>query len=151
MPRKSEIVLDALKDALAQLAGPVVVRNQDTAEEAFTGDDGQVVAAGVLNLLDGTARVVDYEFSPLLYIIERRATLEVLVQGDTPTERTARLDALLVDVGTILAADRTLGGVAHWIEAQPEETAPLEIEGAATVLGATVPLIVTYETTDPLT
>ena len=58
MPRKSEIVLDALKDALAQLAGPVVVRNQDTAEEAFTGDDGQVVAAGVLNLLDGTARVV---------------------------------------------------------------------------------------------
>ena len=107
----------------------------------------RVPAAGLLILRDGEPGEPEVTLSPLRYHYQHRAEIEAVVHG---AERDAALDALTASIGTALAADRTLGGLCDWVEAEAPEPVDLAVEGAAGLKAAVIPVTLHYTTADPL-
>ena len=79
---------------------------------------------GLLILRDGEPGEPEVTLSPLAYHYQHRAEIEAVVQG---ANRDAAFDTLCASVGTTLAADRTLGGLCDWVEAEAcPPSAPME-------------------------
>lgn len=142
MPSTSEAILGALAAVLAP-AMPQGVTFERNATELF-GDLPLVV------LQDGDPGEPDVLLSPASYIYAHRAELDVIVDGAEAENRDPAFDAIKLAVGIALAADRTLGGLCDWIEA--EAPAPLDIaaEGALGVKAATIGIVLHYASPDPL-
>ncbi len=66
------------------------------------------------------------------------------------TGRDAAFDALAAGVGIVLSADRTLGGLCDWVEAEAPRPVDLAVEGAATLKAAVIPVVLHYASADPL-
>lgn len=140
MPSTRELVLSALHSALTDAALTTVLRGEVMPE--------RVPAAGLIILRDGEPGEPEVTMSPLTYHYEHRAEVEVFVQAGTGRE--ASFDALLVGIGAALEADRTLGGLCDWAEAEAPGTVDLPIEGAATIKAASVAIVLHYATAHPL-
>ena len=110
----------------------------------------RVPPAGLLILRDGDPGDPEVLLSPLLYLYDHRAEIEVVVQAGDPATRDAALDTLLASIGTVLAANRTLGGLCDWVEPEAPKPVDLPIEGAAALKAAVVPVVLTYATADPI-
>jgi len=85
--------------------------------------------------------------SPLRYHYQHSAEIEVVVQG---AGHDAAFDSLIASVGAALEADRTLGGLCHWIEPEAPKPVDLPVEGAATVKVASITVVLHYSTASPL-
>ena len=140
MPSKREAILAALHGRLQTLAAPVL--RGDVLPE-------RIPATGLIILRDGKPGEPEVTLSPLTYFYEHRAELEVVIQAGTG--RDALLDALTSSIGAVLAADRTLGGLCDWVEAEAPEPVDLPIEGAAALKAAVITVVLHYATPDPLT
>jgi hypothetical protein len=108
----------------------------------------RVPANGLLILRDGQPGDPDVTLSPLRYHFQHRAELEVILQA--VADRDARFAALLGQIASALAADRTLGGLCDWVEAAAPEPVDLAVEGAASLKAAVVPIMLHYSLADPL-
>ncbi len=139
MPTLREIALAALHARLSAL--PATVLRGEVLPE-------RVPTAGLLTLRDGEPGEPEVTLSPLRYHFQHRAEIEAVVQG---TDRDAAFDALCVSIGTVIAADRTLGGLCDWIEAEAPRLVDLPIEGAASLKAAVIPVVLHYSTAGPLT
>ena len=139
MPSTRETILSALTAQLAARAGAEVRRNATLPE--------RVPTEGLLLLRDGEPGEPDVTLSPLAYHYQHRAEIEAVVQGAT---RDAAFDALTASIGTALAADRTLGGLCDWVEAEAPRPVDLPVEGAASLKAAVIPVVLHYSTADPL-
>ena len=128
MPTTRETVLSALHALLQTQAAPVL-RGEVLPE--------RVPAAGLLILRDGEPGEPAVTLSPLRYHYQHRAEIEAVVQAGTG--RDAAFDALAGGVGIVLAADRTLGGLCDWVEAEAPRPVDLAVEGAATLEGCRHP------------
>ena len=64
--------------------------------------------------------------------------------------RDVAFDAQATGVGTVLSADRTLGGLCDWIDAEAPRPVDLEVEGAATLKAALIPIVLHYASAAPL-
>jgi hypothetical protein len=135
-----ETVLAALHARLQTLAVPVL--RGDVLPE-------RIPANGLIILRDGKPGEPEVTLSPLTYFYEHRAELEVAIQAGTG--RDTLFDALTASIGTALAADRTLGGLCDWVEAEAPEPVDLPIEGAAALKAAVITVVLHYTTPDPLT
>jgi hypothetical protein len=82
------------------------------------------------------------------YHYQHLAEIETFVQAGTG--RDAAFDALAGGVGIVLAADRTLGGLCDWVEAEAPRPVDLAIDGAATLKAAVIPIVLHYASADPL-
>jgi hypothetical protein len=140
MPTPRETILAALRGRLQTLAAPVL-RGEVLPE--------RIPATGLIILRDGKPGEPEVTLSPLAYFYEHRAELEVVIQAGTG--RDALLDALTGSIGAALAADRTLGGLCDWVEAEAPEPIDLPIDGAASLKAAVITIVLHYATTDPLT
>ena len=107
----------------------------------------RVPAEGLLILRDGGPGEPEVTLSPLMYHYQHRAEIEAVVQG---ANRDVAFDALCASIGPMLAADRTLGGLCDWIEAEAPQPVDLPVEGAASLKAAVIPVILHYSTADPL-
>uniref|UniRef100_UPI003736D30E phage tail tube protein n=1 Tax=Paracoccus marcusii TaxID=59779 RepID=UPI003736D30E len=87
----------------------------------------RVLAAGLLILRDGEPEVT---LSPLTYHYQHRAEIKAVVQGAI---RDAAFDTLCASIGTALAADRPLGGLCDWVEAEAPQPVNLPVDGAASL------------------
>jgi hypothetical protein len=133
-----ETILVALHARLSAL--PATVLRGDVLPE-------RVPDAGLLILRDGEPGEPDVTLSPLAYHYQHRAEIEVIVQG---TDRDGAFDILCTSIGTALAADRTLGGLCEWVEAEAPQPVDLPVEGAASLKAAVIPVVLHYSTADPL-
>lgn len=106
-----------------------------------------VPPGGLLILRDGEPGEPEVTLSPLQYHYQHRAEIEAVVQG---TDREAAFDTLCASIGAAIAADRTLGGLCDWIEAEAPRPVDLPVEGAASLKAAVIPVILHYTTSDPL-
>jgi len=88
--------------------------------------------------------------SPPEYVYQHRAELEVAVNGGTSAARDAAFDTVVSVIGAAIAADRTLGGLCNWVEAEAPEPVDLAIEGAPGLKAAVIPVILHYGMADPL-
>lgn len=138
MPTTREAILGALHSQLGTLAA-TVLRGEVLPE--------RVPAAGLLILRDGEPGEPEVTLSPLRYHYRHRAEIEVVVQG---ANRDAAFDSLCASIGAALAADRTLGGLCDWIEAEAPRPIDLPVEGAASLKAAVIPVVLHYSTADPL-
>jgi len=107
----------------------------------------RVPTGGLLILRDGESGDPEVTLSPLRYHFQHRAEIEAVVQG---TDRDATFDTLTASIGTAIAADRTLGGLCDWIEAEAPRPVDLTVDGAASLKAAVIPVVLHYSTADPL-
>ena len=140
MPSKRETILAALYARLQSLAAPVL--RGDVLPERIPG-------TGMIILRDGKPGDPEVTLSPLTYFYEHRAELEVVIQAGAG--RDGLFDALTASIGAALAADRSLGGLCDWVEAEAPEPVDLPIEGAASLKAAVITVVLHYATQDPLT
>ena len=138
MPTTRETVLAALHARLSAL--PATALRGEVLPE-------RVPAAGLLILRDGEPGEPEVTLSPLTYHSQHRAEIEAVVQG---TNRDTAFDTLCASVGAALAADRTLGGLCDWVEAEAPQPVDLPVDGAATLKAAVIPVVLHYSTVDPL-
>jgi hypothetical protein len=142
MPTPREAILQALLAALQTVPGATVLREEVLPERLPGG--------GLVILRDGDPGASEVTLSPLAYHYEHRAEIEVIVQGKTPAARASAFDTIVQAIGTALAADRTLGGLCDWTEAQAPQPVDLPVEGAAALKAVIIPVTLTYTTSDPL-
>jgi hypothetical protein len=102
---------------------------------------------GLLILRDGEPGEPEVTLSPAAYHYQHRAEIEAVVQG---ANRDAAFDALCASIGAAISADRTLGGLCDWVEAEAPRPVDLPVEGAASLKAAVIPVILYYTTADPL-
>ena len=107
----------------------------------------RVPAGGLLILRDCEPGEPEVTLSPLTYHYQHRAEIEAVVQG---ADRDVAFDTLCASTGAALAADRTLGGLCDWIEAEAPQPVDLAVEGAASLKAGIIPVVLHYETMDPL-
>lgn len=138
MPTPRETILTALYVRLSVL--PATALRGDVLPE-------RVPAAGLMILRDGEPGEPETTLSPLRYHYQHRAEIEVVVQG---AARDTAFDTLCASIGAALAADRTLGGLCDWVEAEAPRPVDLAVEGAASLKAAVIPVILHYSTADPL-
>lgn len=138
MPSIRETILVALHARLTALTA-TALRGEVLPE--------RVPAAGLVILRDGEPGEPEVTLSPLRYHYQHRAEIEAVVQG---SDRDAAFDTLTASIGTALAADRTLGGLCDWIEAEAPRPADLPFEGANSLKAAMIPVVLHYSTADPL-
>lgn len=140
MPSTLETILTALHDALiAGLPYATVLRGAVLPEELSRD--------GVVILRDGEPGEPEQTFSPLRYHFEHVAEIELFVPG-TET-RDAAFDTLKTAIGAVITANRTIGG-ADWIEAMAPAPADLPVGGADTIKAASIPVVLHFWTSDPL-
>lgn len=108
----------------------------------------RVPAQGLLILRDGEPGEPEVTLSPLRYHYQHRAEIEAVVQGTN--DRDVAFDTLCASIGAALAADRTLGGLCDWVEAEAPQSVDLPVEGAASLKAAVIPVVLHYSTADPL-
>ena len=138
MPYLQENLLSSLHASLSTL--PASVLRGEVLPE-------RIPATGLLILRDGEPGTPEVTLSPLRYSYEHAIEIEVVIQG---ADREARFDALCSSIGSLITADRTLGGLCDWIEAEAPRPVDLPVEGAATLKAAVLTLILHYTTSDPL-
>ena len=108
----------------------------------------RVPAQGLLILRDGEPGEPEVTLSPLRYHYQHRAEIEAVVQGTN--DRDAAFDTLCACIGAAVAADRTLGGLCDWVEAEAPQPVDLPVEGAAGLKAAVIRVSLFYTTSDPL-
>ena len=138
MPSTRETVLAALHARLQPLAA-LTLRDEVLPE--------RIPAAGLIIMRDGQPGEPEVTLSPLRYHYQHRAEIEAVVQG---ADRDATFDALCASIGTALAADRTLGGLCDWVEAEAPQAVDLPVDGAASLKAAVIPVVLHYSTADQL-
>jgi len=141
MPAIRETILQTLL-AVLQTVPATVLRGEVLPE--------RVPAGGLVILRDGEPGEPEVTLSPLQYHYEHRAELEVVVQGKTSADRDAAFDALIAGIGAALAADRTLGGLCDWVEAEAPRPVDLPVEGGQALKAAIIPVTLHYSTADAL-
>ena len=139
MTSRREAVLAALHARLQTLATPVL-RGEVLPE--------RIPSTGLIILRDGKPGEPEVTLSPLTYFYQHGAELEVVIQAGTG--RDALFDALTSNIGAVLTAERTLGGLCDWIEAEAPEPIDLPIEGAAALKAAVITVVLHYASSDPL-
>lgn len=137
-----ELLLETLVGRLQMILGASVKRDGPLPEKVPSG--------GLVILRDGDPGEPEVLLSPLTYLWQHRADIEVIVQQAPAETATAALDALLSEVGIVLSADRTLDGLVDWVEWGAPQTRDLAIDGAAGMKAAVVTVTLHYASTDPL-
>ena len=138
MPTSRETILAALHARLSALPA-TALRGEVLTERGL--------ADGLLFLRDGEPGEPEVTLSPLAYHYQHRAEIEAVVQG---SDRDAALDTLVAGLGAALSADRTLGGLCDWVEAEAPRVVDLPVEGAASLKAAVIPVMLHFSTADPL-
>ena len=138
MPTPRETILAALYARLSAL--PSTALRGDVLPE-------RVPTEGLLILRDGEPGEPDITLSPLAYHYQHRAEIEAVVQK---TDRDVAFDTLTASVGSMLAADRTLGGLCDWVEAEAPRPVDLPVEGAVSLKAVVIPVVLHYSTADQL-
>lgn len=138
MPTTRETILAALHARL--LALPATALRGDVLPE-------RVPSEGLLILRDGDPGEPEVTLSPLRYHYQHRAEIEAVVQG---ASRDTGFDTLCASIGTALAADRTLGGLCDWVDAEAPQPVDLPVDGAASLKAAVIPVVLHYSTADTL-
>ena len=138
MPTPRENILTALHARLSALPA-TALRGEGLAE--------RVPDEGLLILRDGEPGEPEVTLSPLAYHYQHRAEIEAVVQA---VDRDTAFDTLAASIGAVISADRTLGGLCDWIEAEAPRPVDLPVEGAAALKAAVIPVVLHYTTSDPL-
>jgi len=142
--RTAERVLAAI-DTMIAVALPYadVQRNADKPVELSS--DGLVI------IRDGDPGEPEVYLSPLTYNFQHRVEIEVAARDFRDTSGHELLNQMLEAIGAAVESNRTLGGVALWLEPEAPVLAAVESFGSAPIHWADLTLVAHYITSNPLT
>lgn len=111
----------------------------------------KVPESGALIILrDGQSDEPEVLLSPLTYIYEHVATIEIMIDNAYAESQKTTLDDLLMIIENLILNNRSMNGLAEWMEAQAPEFLQEAVEGAPAIRAATVNLLMRFATTSPL-
>lgn len=144
MASKREAVLAAVHALVSgALPNAEVKRNLNKPERIPPG--------GLVIIRDGDPGEPEVLLSPLTYVYEHRIPLELAAFASASLTREQVLDQMLSAIGTAVTADRTLGGLCDFIEAEAPTSDDIETAGAISGRWADAAIIASYATANPLT
>jgi hypothetical protein len=104
----------------------------------------------IITLRDGQSNEPEVLLSPLTYIYEQTASIEVMINHAYAQNQGTSLDDLLMIIGNVIEGNRSMNGLAEWMEAQAPDFLQEAIEGAPAIRGVTVNVLIRFHTTSPL-
>jgi hypothetical protein len=137
-----ETALQALFVVLKGVAGVTVKRGEILPVKI--PDNGLII------LFDGEVTVAEMLLSPLRYLIQHRAEVQVSVQKTTASARNASLDGILTAIAAALTANPTLSGTVDVAVFEAPQVTDEPIEGAAGLKIASVPVLLEYIANTPI-
>jgi hypothetical protein len=140
---KAEQVLEALNTLFETLPGATIERNSVLPEKIPDG--------GLIILRDGDPGEPEEAlggFGSTYY--QHAVEVEVYLEEGDAAARDAAFDDLLQQIGAVLEADLTLGGLAFGLTYGRPEPSIEAIAGAPAIKTATLTVTVDYETSAPL-
>lgn len=140
MSMRESVLLALVALITGNAAGATVLRNQALPK--------RVPAAGLVVIRDGDPGDPDVTLSPLTYIYDHLAVVEVIVQDDANQD--VKFDAICVAIGARIEANRTLGGLCDWVEGLAPEPVEVVTEGGEPMKAAIVSIMLKYSTTSPI-
>lgn len=143
MTSKREAVLDALRGLIAAaLPNAEVKRNLAKPERIPPG--------GLIVIRDGDPGEPEVTLSPLSYLYTYRIPVEAAAFESATLTREQVIDSMLAAIGAAIVADRRLGGLVDWIEAEAPVSDDAETLGSQPARSAELAIIAVYVTADPL-
>ncbi|MFN3624469.1 MAG: hypothetical protein ACK4TP_10440 [Hyphomicrobium sp.] len=142
MSKREQVIAAIVALVAAALPAAKVERNAAKPERIPPG--------GLAIVRDGDPGEPDMLLSPLTYLYTHRVPLEIAARESGSQSREQVLDAMLAAIGAAVAADRTLGGLCDFIEAEAPATADIEAAGALPGRWADAAIVAVYGTPDPL-
>lgn len=142
MSKREQVIEAIVALIVAALPAAKVERNAAKPERVPPG--------GLVIVRDGDPGEPEVLLSPLTYLYTHRVPLEIAARESGSQSREQVLDAMLATIGAVIAADRTLGGLCDFIEAEAPATADIEASGAQAVRWADAAIVAIYGTPDPL-
>jgi hypothetical protein len=144
-----ETVLRALEALLRQeLAGGLMLPPAPLFQRDQEGPD-RIPPGGLVILRDGDPGEPEVMMSPLVYIYDHQAEIDVLVTGPAG-ERQRRFDVICAAIGQAIEADRTLGGLCDWVQGRAPQPAAIADTGGDEIKAATIGVVLTYGSPSPL-
>ena len=137
-----ETALQALLTVLQGVAGVTVKRGEILPVKI--PDNGLII------LFDGEVTVVETLLSPLRYLIQHRAEVQVAVQKPAASARDAALDAILTSIAAAIVGNPTLSGTVDVAVLEAPQVTDEPVEGAAGLKIATVPVLLEYIANTPI-
>lgn len=140
------LVLAGVK-ALVQRALPgATVRGManDDAKPERTSELGDVI------IRSGDPGQPDIDLSPPVYWWDHSIPIELAAYRSQSKTSQEVLDDMLVAIGTEIVADRTLGGLCQYLDAEAPTDGETTMSGAATMGWADFAIVATYSTSSPL-
>lgn len=139
---KHEKVMRAFHRLLMQ-SGAKVIRGPVSPDEGI-GDKN----SGLIIFDDGDPPEPEVSLSPLTYYFEHPIEIGVIVKQSGKVFEA--MDDLIEKIGRLIVGDRTLGGLADWIEAGPRSTLGNGVEWGDEARTAGIVITIHYTTSDPL-
>jgi hypothetical protein len=138
-----ENAIGALFAVLGQLSlGTMVKRNAALPE--------RIADHAMAILRDGEMGEPEVSLSPLTYHWQHQVTTELFVADPDAAARDARMDGLLMELATLIEADRTLAGVVEYAEIGPPKFDELAPEGTSGIKACLLPVVLHYSSAGPL-
>jgi len=138
-----EEAIGALFDVLGQLSLALMVKRNAALPERVTDQ-----AMAILH--DGEMGEPEVSLSPLMYHWRHQVAVELFVAEHDASTRDARMDGLLMELATLIEADRTLGGVIDYAEIGPPKFDELAPDGSSGIKACLLPVVLHYSSTGPL-
>ena len=101
-------------------------------------------------LRDGEMGEPELTLSPVMYHWQHETLVELFVADPDAARRDARMDALLVQLEELLAANPGLGGAVDFCVAGTPKFEELFVEGAAGIKSCVVPIVLHYSSASAL-
>jgi hypothetical protein len=105
---------------------------------------------GLIILFDGDVTVAETLLSPLRYLIQHRAEVQVAVQKATPAGRDAALDTILTAIAAAMTNNPNLSGTVDVAVLEAPQFTDEPVEGAAGLKIASVPVMLEYVANTPI-
>ena len=139
-----EEAIGALFVVLGQLSlGPTLVKRNAAVPERLSDH-------AFVFLRDGDMGEPEVSLSPLTYHWQHQAVIELYVAEPDAATRDARMDGLLEELGSLIQADRTLGGTVEYCEIAPPKFEELAPEGTSGIKACLLPVVLHYSSAGPL-
>lgn len=140
---KRENAIGALFALLGQLSlGATVKRNAALPE--------RIADHAMAILRDGEMGEPEVSLSPLTYHWQHQVAIELFVADPDASARDARMDGLLVELATLIEADRSLGGVIEYAEIGQPKFDELALDGTSGIKACLLPVVLHYSSPGPL-
>lgn len=137
-----ETALQALFTVLQGVAGVTVKRGEILPVKI--PDNGLII------LFDGEVTVAETLLSPLRYLIQHHAEVQVAVQKPTASARDASLDTILTAIAAVITSNPTLGGTVDVAVLEAPQFTDEPVEGAAGLKIASIPVLLEYVAPTPI-